>query len=123
VEILLGATSSGAALSDCLSSASEVLDAVRHLTIPSSDTTQSIPGFNTLLHEHLMAAVHDKFIALDQIISSEYQHSVVLPALFALLRLLQFTLAFRGIWSDTAKDRGISLSPLLFRLTLVRRLA
>lgn len=117
-DILLCPESSGDALTDCLSWANEVLCAIVHLMGPSCDSVQPTPSMDPSLHEILLSAVHEKMVLFMQTMSSEYQHDTVLPGVVLLLRLLQFTLGFRGTWTAKAKDDGVALSVLLFRLTL-----
>ena len=47
---------------------------------------------------------YKKLAAIDQIFSSDYDSDRVIPAMVIILRLLQFTLVFRGTWNVRAKE-------------------
>lgn len=100
--------------------ANEVLRAILYMAGPPDSEALLIPGFEPFLHELLLGAIHKKLAAIDQIILSEYDGDTIVPAMVILLRLLHFTLGFRGTWGVKAKEEGTSISKILFRFVLVR---
>lgn len=103
--------------------ANEVLRAILYMAGPSDNEALLISDFEPLLHELLLGAIHKKLAAINQIISSDYDGDRVIPAMVIILRLLQFTLVFRGTWNVRAKEEGVSISAILFRFVLVRSLS
>ncbi|KAF8621541.1 hypothetical protein AX15_007713 [Amanita polypyramis BW_CC] len=118
VEILVNPTGSEDGLINDLYWANEVLRAILYMAGPSEDEVVSIPGLDSSLHELLVSAVRKKLDVIGQAISSEYNCDAIIPAIVILLRLLQFTLGFRGTWSVKAKDDGILISSSLFHFAL-----
>lgn len=103
--------------------ANEVLRAILYMAGPSDNEALLIFDFEPLLHELLLGAMHKKLAAIDQIFSSDYDSDRVIPAMAIILRLLQFTLVFRGTWNVRAKEEGVLISVILFRFVLVRSLS
>ncbi len=120
VEILADPAVSVDGSEDMLYWANEVLRAILYMVGPPDGEALLIPGFEPFLHELLLGAIHKKLAAIDEIISSEYDGDTIIPAMVILLRLLHFTLGFRGTWSVKAKGEGTLISKILFRFVLVR---
>lgn len=102
--------------------ANEVLRAILYMAGSSDNEALLISDFEPLLHELLLGAMHKQLAAIDRIISSDYDGDRVISAMVIILRLLQFTLVFRGTWNARAKEEGVSISAILFRFVLVRSL-
>ncbi|KAF8629229.1 hypothetical protein AX17_005811 [Amanita inopinata Kibby_2008] len=117
VEILRAPTTTKEALVDCLQWASEILRVILYIAGFPNGKTLSLPGFEFSLHEGLLAATYNKCDTISKLITEDSCPTLLRPIVI-LSRLLQFTLSYRETWSTKARDAGVSLSVVLFRLAL-----
>ncbi|KIK68882.1 hypothetical protein GYMLUDRAFT_67582 [Collybiopsis luxurians FD-317 M1] len=106
----------------CLSRAGELLRVLTYIAEPIRDNPSDLPQLDATVQTELFEALSTKFADLVDLFQSDSQPCdapLLMNACIHLARFLQFDLAFRGVWTESAKSTSEALSSNLFHLVQI----
>ncbi|KAF5388867.1 hypothetical protein D9757_005681 [Collybiopsis confluens] len=117
-DIIQNMTFTSDSLDASLGRAGELLRVLTYIAEPLRDNQSELPQLDAVVQTELFEALSIKFSELVDNLQVEPSSNgpLLMNACVHLARLLQFDMAFRGLWTDSAKTASETLSGNLFAL-------
>ena len=104
---------------ECIRRMGDLLRVLIHVSQPCRDVLSTLPAVDSQIQETFGGALENIFKTYEPPMLSNENQLQERSNLVLLMRLLQFVLSFRSTWTTKSKEIYVTLSKIIFRLSLV----